>query len=141
MVPVNGSPTTKSNCESDFAIRRKGSSRESGAAGSRSFPEIFFIAKNCDSESVCSDFHPARRLGGMHVDGAAHISETQDTVAAQPLPEILTIVDVGFSRVIRIACSAHRCIVAKRAAVAPMSLRQHFLKRDTVFFNVLVYSD
>jgi hypothetical protein len=65
----------------------------------------------------------------------------QDIIAAQSLPAILTIADVEFSRVIRIASSACQCIVARHAVVVPMSLHQHFLKRDAVFFDVLVYSD
>jgi hypothetical protein len=43
------------------------------------------------------------------------------------------------------ACYSHRLemrrdVVAKRALRAPALPRQHFLKRDTVFFDVLVYS-
>jgi hypothetical protein len=65
----------------------------------------------------------------------------QDVAGAQPFPAILTNVDVEFSRVICIALSMCRRVLTTRAADALTSLRQHFLKRDTVFFNVLVYSE
>ena len=141
MVPLNGSPTAKSNCESDFAIRRKGSSRESGAAGSRSFPENFFIAKKRDSESARRIFYPALRLGTMRSRCRSVVSGMQNIAAAQPLLATLTNVDVEFSRVIRIASSTRLRFVAKHAVVVPKTLRQHFLKRDTVFFILLVYSE
>jgi hypothetical protein len=46
----------------------------------------------------------------------------------------------SFSRVIRIAAPMLRAVVDQRAEHALASARQHFLKRDAVFFNVLVYS-
>jgi hypothetical protein len=45
-----------------------------------------------------------------------------------------------FSRIIRITASTLRGVVDQYAARALASARQHFLKRDAVFFNVLVYS-
>jgi hypothetical protein len=45
-----------------------------------------------------------------------------------------------FSRDIRIAAPTLRDVVDQYAARALASARQHFLKRDAVFFNVLVYS-
>jgi hypothetical protein len=53
---------------------------------------------------------------------------------------ILTIVDVAFSRTTRIASRWHRCVAGERALRAPALPRQHFLKLDAVFSNVLVYS-
>jgi hypothetical protein len=53
----------------------------------------------------------------------------------------LTNADVGGVGVFRILASTHRVVVAKRAKQARASVRQHFLKRDAVFFNVLVYSE
>jgi hypothetical protein len=60
--------------------------------------------------------------------------------AAQALSAILTFADVEFSRTIRIAPDARRDVVARRALHALTLPRQHFLKRDAVFSNVLVYS-
>jgi hypothetical protein len=62
------------------------------------------------------------------------------TSAAQALSAILTFADVGFSRTIRIAPNARRRVVVERVLRAPTLARQHFLKRDAVFCNVLVYS-
>jgi hypothetical protein len=63
-----------------------------------------------------------------------------ETIAAQAFYAILTIADVEFSRTIRIVSKMRCRVVAERAARVPRSARQHFLKRDAVFFNVLVYS-
>jgi hypothetical protein len=65
----------------------------------------------------------------------------QEAAAAQALPANLTNADVGGVGIFRILFSTHRVVVAKHAAQALVSLRQHFLKRDAVFFNVLVYSE
>jgi hypothetical protein len=60
--------------------------------------------------------------------------------AAQVFPSILTIADIVFSRTTRIVAGV-RCGVAEpRASRVGASVRQHFLKRDAVFFDVLVYS-
>ena len=60
--------------------------------------------------------------------------------AAQPLHAMLTFTDVGPARAFRITSRTHYRVVDDGAAHALMSRRQHFLKRDAVFFNVLVYS-
>jgi hypothetical protein len=133
--------TNEADCESHFAIRKKTAVRERHAAGVQSFPENFFIAKKRDSESARRIFYPAVRLGTMRSRCRSFVSGMQNIAAAQPLLATLTNVDVEFSRVIRIASSTRLRFVAKHAVVVPKTLRQHFLKRDTVFFNVLVYSD
>jgi hypothetical protein len=60
--------------------------------------------------------------------------------AAQGFPVILTNADAGGSGVSRIAISTHCIVSGENAARAVASLRQHFLKWDAVFFDVLVYS-
>jgi len=60
--------------------------------------------------------------------------------AAQGFPAILTNADVGGSCVSRIAISTHCIVITGHAACEGASLRQHFLKWDAVFFDVLVYS-
>jgi hypothetical protein len=60
--------------------------------------------------------------------------------AAQGFPAILTNGDVGGCCVSRIAISTHCIVIASHAARGVASLRQHFLKWDAVFFDVLVYS-
>jgi hypothetical protein len=52
----------------------------------------------------------------------------------------LTFADIRGVGVSRIAISARRIVVATDATRALVSLRQHFLKRDAVFFEALVYS-
>jgi hypothetical protein len=64
----------------------------------------------------------------------------EETSVAQWLSAMLTFDDVEFSRTIHIASGARRHVVVERVLRAPISPRQHFLKRDAVFSNVLVYS-
>ena len=60
---------------------------------------------------------------------------------AQAFPANLTNAGVGGVGVFCILFSTRRVVVAKHAAQALISVRQHFLKRDAVFFDVLVYSE
>ena len=53
---------------------------------------------------------------------------------------ILTIGDAAFAQTIRIAWLTYRRVVAERASCVASYTRQHFLKRDAVFLDVLVYS-
>jgi hypothetical protein len=62
------------------------------------------------------------------------------TSAAQAFHAILTFAGLRFSRTIRIAPDVRRRVVVERVLRALTSPRQHFLKRDAVFSNVLVYS-
>jgi hypothetical protein len=60
--------------------------------------------------------------------------------AAQAFLATLTIAGIGFPGTIRIAARMVRRAVDERAVRAFIHARQHFLKRDTVFLSVLVYS-
>jgi hypothetical protein len=54
---------------------------------------------------------------------------------------ILTITDVGCNGVFRIPISKRRVVLANHLARVCGFLRQHLIKREAVFFDVLVYSD
>jgi 2-methylcitrate dehydratase PrpD len=102
--------------------------------------ENIFIAKIRDSESARRRFRVSKRLtiaAGAH---PAYRVCIQETAAAQGFPAILTNVDADRSGVSRIAISTHRIVIGDNAARALTSLRQHFLKWDAAFFDVLVYS-
>jgi hypothetical protein len=71
----------------------------------------------------------------------AHHLRISETSVVQGFPANLTNVDVGGACVFRNPISMHRVAVAISVARAPTLLHQHFLKPDTVFFNVLVYSE
>jgi hypothetical protein len=60
--------------------------------------------------------------------------------AAQRLLAIWTVDGVGFSAPSRIAARLRIGVVDERAQQVRAWARQHFLKQDAVFFNVLVYS-
>jgi hypothetical protein len=63
-----------------------------------------------------------------------------EMAATQGFPATLTNADAGRSGVSRIAISTHCIVIRDNAARALTSRRQHFLKWDAVFFDVLVYS-
>jgi hypothetical protein len=102
--------------------------------------ENIFIAKIRDSESARRRFCVSKRLTAVIDRHRARRMNIQETAAAQGFPAILTNADVGRSGVSRIAISTHCTAIAGHAARALTSRRQHFLKWDAVFFDVLVYS-
>ena len=69
-----------------------------------------------------------------------HREQIAETSAAQAFPAWLTIADVGGVDVFRILISTHCVVIAIEAARALVLVRQHFLKQEAVFFDVLVYS-
>ena len=102
--------------------------------------ENFFIAKIRDSESASDAFHRHQCLAPtsrLHRSLNARLTKIP---VAQAIPAILTFVCGGFARTIRIVVRRPCRVVASRALRALTSRRQHFLKRDAVFSNVLVYS-
>jgi hypothetical protein len=127
-------------CESAAAIRSK--NRFWRAAMRRQAPgnENFFIAKNHDSESAQRGFGRTRRVAMTSTARRSLNARNAKTPAAQALLGILTIAGYGFSRTIRIVVRRVCHLVDARAWRALTSVRQHFLKRDAVFSNVLVYS-
>jgi hypothetical protein len=102
--------------------------------------ENIFIAKNRDSESARRCFRASKRLTIVAKACRAHRATIEEMAAAQGFPAILTNADVGDACVSRIVISTHCVVVAGDATCAVASLRQHFLKWDAVFFDVLVYS-
>jgi len=102
--------------------------------------ENFFIAKIRDSESAPAAFGGSRRAAMKLRARCQHSPMLTKKPAVQPLLAISTIEGDGFSRVGGIAQPTLRGLVDQRARRAAASSRQHFLKRDAVFFNVLVYS-
>jgi len=102
--------------------------------------ENIFVAKNRDSESAQRQFCASRRLTIAANANRARRATMEEIAAAQGFPSILTNADAGGAGVSRIAVSTHCFVIGDNAARAPTSLRQHFLKWDAVFFDVLVYS-
>jgi hypothetical protein len=102
--------------------------------------ENFFIAKYCDSESVPAAFSRHQRVAMTPNTRRSLSVRIKETSAAQALPSILTNADVGrcgtFCIDMRTCCG----VAGGDASHAATLLRQHFLKRDAVFLNVLVYS-
>jgi hypothetical protein len=67
-------------------------------------------------------------------------ARSAETPAARALLAILTIEGGAFSRATCIAASIYCCAADQRVLRVLAPARQHFLKQDAVFFNVLVYS-
>jgi hypothetical protein len=63
-----------------------------------------------------------------------------ETSAAQVFPVILTIVGAAILRATCIVAQMVCCVAHQGAQRVSAALRQRFLKQDSVFFNVLVYS-
>jgi hypothetical protein len=102
--------------------------------------ENIFIAKNRDSESAQAHFCASRRVGIASGSHRARRVLIEEMAAAQGFPATLTNADAGSSCVSHIAISTHCIVMAGCAACALTALRQHFLKWDAAFFDVLVYS-
>jgi hypothetical protein len=102
--------------------------------------ENILIAKKRDSESARRRFCASRRLTIAARARRAHRAMIEEIVAAQGFPVILTNADADSPAVSRNVISTHCIVIGDNAARAPTSLRQHFLKWDAVFFDVLVYS-
>jgi hypothetical protein len=130
------------NCapESVDAIRPKNRFWRAPMRRQRCDHENFFIAKNCDSESMPTAFsrHQCDAMTSIaHHQSGARIQETS---VAQAFPSILTNADVGRCGTFCIDVRTGNGVAERGASRALSSRRQHFLKRDTVFLNVLVYS-
>jgi hypothetical protein len=102
--------------------------------------ENFFIAKFRDSESTQPAFRRSPRDAMMSEASRSSNASFAKTPAAQALPATLTNIRVAFWRITRIVASMHRCVAGHRALRLLIHARQHFLKQDSVFFDVLVYS-
>jgi hypothetical protein len=102
--------------------------------------ENFFVAKIGDSASARKRFLLAASTHDD--DGRASIDKMQfhEMPLMQAFPALLTNADVDGDCTFRIVVRTQRRIFRRREWRAGASLRQHFLKRDTVFFDVLVYS-
>jgi hypothetical protein len=102
--------------------------------------ENIFVAKICDSESALRRFCASKRLALTPILHRAHRATVREIAATQGFPAIVENADLGGAHVSRIVISTHCAAIARDAACAVASLRQHFLKWDAVFFDLLVYS-
>ena len=102
--------------------------------------ENFFIAKIRDSESAPDAFHRHRHRAPTSRARQSLNARLTKTPVAQAIPAISAFACGGFARAIRIVVRRLCRVVASCASRALTSRRQHFLKRDAVFSNVLVYS-
>jgi hypothetical protein len=136
MSPARG----KSLRESAEAIRAKNWFWRAAMSPEAGEHENFFIAKNRDSGSAKRAFN--RHSQGVMTSATRRSSNARmiETTAAQAFPAISAIVDVVFPRIVRIAVQMCCGVVDRRASRALTPARQHFLKQDAVFSNVLVYS-
>ena len=103
--------------------------------------ENFLIAKTQDSESTTAPLSARERLTRTSFAHDAHHACVTKTPSALGFRAILTIADVGRSGIFRIRILKRRVVVANHFADLRGLLRQHFLKREAVFFDVLVYSE
>jgi hypothetical protein len=102
--------------------------------------ENFFIAKNRDSESVRRAFGETRSASLLSIASPSSNARISKIRAAQVFLAISTIVRVAFSHASCIVVSARCDVIDERASRVFASARQRFLKQDSVFSSVLVYS-
>jgi hypothetical protein len=102
--------------------------------------ENFFVAKNRDSESVQRTFDRHRSVATTAIAPRSLNALIAKAPAAQALPAISTFACSAFSCVPHVVARMHFDVAVQRALRVLAQARQHFLKRDTVFFDVLVYS-
>jgi hypothetical protein len=100
----------------------------------------FFIAKTGDSESAQAGFSRALLLAQAMRRFRAHQTSIKESAAVQAFLAFLANADGENSRALRIASRLCRALASRSALRALAFSRQHFLKRDAVFFRVLVYS-
>jgi hypothetical protein len=128
------------SCESAAAIRAKSRFWRATMQRKAVHHENFFIAKNHDSESAPRAFSRPRSVAMTSTARRSFDESMTKMPAAQSLPTTLTVCGIGFSRPSRVAARMHMGVVDECAQQVCAGARQHFLKQDAVFFNVLVYS-
>jgi hypothetical protein len=130
----------KRRCESAAAIRVKNRIWRVALRQEAGGHENFFIAKSRDSESAQRAFCRRQRVAMTPILRRALNARMAKTPAAPMFPAISTIARIAFSHALHVVTQTH-FDVADRCALREFArARQHFLKRDTVFSNVLVYS-
>ena len=100
----------------------------------------FFIAKPRDSESAqaaLSGLKRAAMTSSRYL--SMNCSLTESPAMRAHLAKFITVAD-GFSKLVRIIARKLFRALDQRASRALTSAHQHFLKRDAVFSDVLVYS-
>jgi hypothetical protein len=122
-------------------IRNKRRRRRALAPRNAVNDENFLIAKTQDSESTTAPPSVCERLTRTSLAHDAHHARVTKTPSVIGFSAILTIADVGRSGIFRIRILKRRVVFANHAAHLRGFLRQHFLKREAVFFDVLVYSE
>ena len=102
--------------------------------------ENFFLAKAYDSESVHASFSYALVFAELARRRHAHRMRFKKTAAAQAFSAFSANVGVEDSNTARIILRACRVFASRRELRSLAFARQHFFKREAVFFFVLVYS-
>jgi hypothetical protein len=103
--------------------------------------ENIFLAKMQDSESMTRACRGLQRLASASSAHRVRDARVVKSTVAQAFPSILTFVNAGAARIFRFVAHVLRDVGDRSQARALSLLRQHFLKWDTVFFDVLVYSE
>jgi hypothetical protein len=131
---------TKHACESAAAIRAKNRIWRVALRREAGEHENFFIAKTRDSESVLRAFCRHRLIGMTSIARPSLHARIAKTPAAQTLPAMSTFACIAFLRAPHIVARMHFDVADRRALRVLAQARQHFLKQDAVFLDVLVYS-
>lgn len=105
------------------------------------FPtKIFSLPKITTRRPRRAAFRRRSRLSATTLARRSLQCEFNESLQYKAFPATLTNADVDSCCTSCIVARMHRRFELRRALRALPSLRQHFLKRDTVFFGLLVYS-
>jgi hypothetical protein len=110
------------------------------AIRSRANAKNFFVAKNRDSESVQRPFRTTRGAATNSAKDRSMNAQVAKNPTPQAFPATLMFARYEFSRIPSTAAKRVCRADHERASRDVGSSRKHFLKRDTVFFEALVYS-
>src|SRR5476649_1339751 len=101
--------------------------------------KIFSLPKTATQSprgALSSDIRNPRTFCGVPVNQC--VNSRSDCGAGASV--VFAFAGVRFSCAVRVVARMYRCVADQRASRALTPTRQHFLKQDSVFFNVLVYS-
>jgi len=103
-------------------------------------PENIFVAKNRDSESAKRICAVISAVTMRTVGSIVHDTRVQKNTCCIEFFAIASLADIGDAGTPRDRANMSCSVLASRSPSARALRRQHFFKRDAVFFVVLVYS-
>ncbi|MBR0994055.1 hypothetical protein JQ580_25370 [Bradyrhizobium japonicum] len=122
------------------AIRAKRRLADAPASARAINHENIFVAKNRDSESAKRLCKVSSTITMRITGSIVRDARVQKNTCCIEFSEIASLADIDDAGTLRDRANASCSVLASRSPSARALRRQHFFKRDAVFFVVLVYS-